>query len=120
VDTEELEALNPLHYSPIDVDGGVIAPPFNLDHDQLLCLADVKGKVVVLPPDCQVSDLLPLGCLIVAGGQSYHRRAIGKINDAGVVCGNAVLVEQGVQVATKDTPLRGARVDGQCGRCVVA
>ena len=103
MDTEELEALNPLHYSPIDVDGGVIAPPFHLDHDQLLCLADVKGEVVVLAPDCQVSDLLPLGCLIVASDQSYHRHAAGKLDDAGVVCGNAVLVEQGVQVGTKDT-----------------
>jgi hypothetical protein len=49
VDTEKLEALDPLHYSPIDVD---------VVHNQLLCLVDVEGEDVV-------SDLLPIGCLIV-------------------------------------------------------
>jgi hypothetical protein len=38
VDTEEIEALDPLHYSP----------QFTVVHDQLLCLADIEGEVVVL------------------------------------------------------------------------
>ena len=54
---------NPLHYSPVDVNGGLLDPPFSLVHDQLLYLADVEGGVVVLAPHCQVSDLLPIGCL---------------------------------------------------------
>jgi hypothetical protein len=40
VDTEKLEALDLLHYFPIDVDGGVFGPPFPLVHDKL-CLAKV-------------------------------------------------------------------------------
>jgi hypothetical protein len=28
VDTEELEAFNRLHYSPVDVNGGVLGPSF--------------------------------------------------------------------------------------------
>jgi hypothetical protein len=27
VDTKELETLNPLHYSPVDVNGGLFSPP---------------------------------------------------------------------------------------------
>ena len=42
VNSEELEALDPLHYSPIDVDGRVLALPFPVVHDQLLCLADAE------------------------------------------------------------------------------
>ena len=56
-----------------DVNGGVLAPPFPVVHHQLLSLADVDGEVVVLTPHCQVSDLLPVGCLFVIGDQSYRR-----------------------------------------------
>ena len=31
--------------SPVNVDGGVLGPPFPVVHDQLLCLAEVKGEV---------------------------------------------------------------------------
>ena len=68
-----------LHYSPVD--GGVLSLPFSIVHDQLLCLADVVGKVSVLAPDCQVTDLLPKGCLIVLGDQAYHRWVVSKLND---------------------------------------
>ena len=44
----ELEALDPLHYSPFDVYGGVLTPLFPVVHDQLLCLADVEGEVAGL------------------------------------------------------------------------
>ena len=74
VDTKELEALNLLHYSPIDVNGAMLGRPFPVVHVQLLCIADVEGDVVVLAPHSQVSDLLPIGCLIVVCGQAYHCR----------------------------------------------
>ena len=45
--TKELEALDPFHYSPVDVNGGVLAPPFPVVHDQLVCLAHVEGEVVI-------------------------------------------------------------------------
>jgi hypothetical protein len=50
VNTEELEALDPIHYSPFNVNGGVLAAPFLVVHDQLLCLADIEGEVVVSAP----------------------------------------------------------------------
>ena len=65
MDTKELEALNLLHYSPVDEFGGVLSPPFPLVHNLLLCLEHIEGEAFVLAPHCQVSDLLPIGCLIV-------------------------------------------------------
>ena len=50
----------------LDANGGVLSPPFPVLHVQLLCLTDIEGEVVVPAPQCQVSDLLPVGCLIVA------------------------------------------------------
>jgi hypothetical protein len=50
----------------------VFCPPFPVVYDQLLCLANIEGEVVVLSPHCQVSDLLPIGCLIIVCDQSYH------------------------------------------------
>ena len=70
--TKELETLDPLHYSPVDVNGGRLGPPFPVVHDQLLCLAHIEGEVFVLASHCQVSDLLPIGCLIVVGDQADH------------------------------------------------
>ena len=47
MDTEELEALDLLHYSPLDVNSGVLGPPFPVVHDQLLCLDDVERERVL-------------------------------------------------------------------------
>jgi hypothetical protein len=86
VDTKELEALNLLHNSPIDVNGGLFGTPFPVVHCQILCLAHIEGEVVVLASHCQFSDLLPIGRLIVVGGQAYHCCVISKLNDGvGVV-----------------------------------
>ena len=66
-------------------------------HDLLLCLAHIEGEVVILAPLCQVSDLLPIGCLIVVDDQAYHHCVIGKLkNGVGVVLGLAVVGELGV------------------------
>ena len=63
-----------------------------------LCLDHVEGEVVVLAPPGQVSNLLPIGCLVVVGDQAYHCCAISKLNDGfGVVPGRAEISEQGVQ-----------------------
>ena len=43
VDAKELEALDPLHYSPVDVDGDVLSPLFLVVHNKLLGLTDVEG-----------------------------------------------------------------------------
>ena len=110
MDTKELEALNLVHYSPIDENGCVLGPPFPVVHNHLLCLDHVEGEVVVLAPDGQVSDLLPIGCLFV----------VGKLNDGvGVVHDHAVMSEQEVQEGTEHAPLRGPRGEDQRGRCVV-
>jgi hypothetical protein len=96
VDTKELETLNPLHYSPIDVNGGLFGLPFPVIHNQFLCLARIEGEVVVLAPHCHFSDLLPIGCLIVVGNQAYHCCVVSKLNGVGVVFGHAVMGDQGV------------------------
>uniref|UniRef100_A0A8K9UMN2 Tubulin-specific chaperone D n=1 Tax=Oncorhynchus mykiss TaxID=8022 RepID=A0A8K9UMN2_ONCMY len=46
--------------------GTWLSPPFPVVHNQLLCLSDVEGEVVVLAPHRQVSDLLPF--------RLFHRR----------------------------------------------
>ena len=70
MDTKELETLDPLHYSPVDVNGGVFGHPFPAVPDHLLCLAHIEGEIIVLAPHCQVSDLLPIGCVIVIVDQT--------------------------------------------------
>ena len=70
MDTKELEALNLLHYSPVDENGGMLGPPFPVVHNHLFSLGYVEGKVVILAPPGQVSDLLPIGCLVVFGDQA--------------------------------------------------
>ena len=94
----------------------MFCPPFAVVHNQLLCLPEVVGEVVVLAPYCQVSDLLPVGCLIVVSHQAYHRCVFGKLNDGvGVLRSHAVVGEQEVQEGSKYAPLRGPRVEGQHG-----
>ena len=98
MDTKELEALNLLHYSPVNENGGVLGPPFLVVHNHLLCLDHIEGEVVVRAPHDQVSDLLPIGCLVSVSDQAYRCCVIGKLNDGvGVVPGLVVMSEQGVQ-----------------------
>ena len=44
--------MRPVHYSPVDVNGGILGPPFLVVYDQLLCLADDEGEVVVPATHC--------------------------------------------------------------------
>jgi hypothetical protein len=60
MDTKELEALNLLHYSPVDENGGVLSPPFPVVQNHLLCLDQIEGEVVALAPPGQVSDLFSM------------------------------------------------------------
>ena len=112
VDAKELDALKLLHYSHMDKNGGVIAPPSPVVHNHLLCLYHVEGEDVLLAPHSQDSDFLPIGCLIVAGDQAYHCCVIGKLNfGVGVIPGRAGMSEQGVQEGTEHAPLRGPRAE---------
>ena len=107
MDTKKHKTLNPLHYNPVDENGGLFSQPVPLVHDQLLCLAYVEGEVVVLAPHGQVSDLPLIGCLIVVSDQAYHCCVICKLSDrVGVVPGHAVMGEQGVQEGTEHAPPR--------------
>ena len=65
MDTKVLETLDPLHYSLVNVIGGLFGLPFPVVHNPLLCLAHIEGEVVVLAPHCQFSDLLLIRRLIV-------------------------------------------------------
>ena len=73
--------LNLLYYSPFDENGGVLGAPFPAVHNQLPRLDHIQGEVVVLAPHHQVSDLLPICCLIIVGDQTYHCCAISKLID---------------------------------------
>ena len=57
----------------------MLDPPFPVVHDQLLCLADVEGVVGVLASHCLVTDLIPIGCLIVDSDQAYHCHVVCKL-----------------------------------------
>jgi hypothetical protein len=117
VDTKELETLDPLHYSPINVNGGLFSIPFPLVHDHLLCVAHIEGEVVVLAPHYQVSDLLPIGSLSVIRPTTVVLSANLMIV---LESCHTVVGEQGVQEGTKHAPLRGPGVENQSGRCVAA
>ena len=104
MDAKELEALNLLHYSPVDENGGVLSPPFPVVHNHLLCLDHVEGEGV-LAPHCQVSAYREVVSPIV--DQAYHCCDISKLNDdVGVVPGCAVMSEQGVQEGSEHAPER--------------
>ena len=99
----------------------MLDPSFPVVHDQLLCLADIVGEVVVLSPHCQVSDLLSIGSFIAVGDQANNCRVVRKLHyGVEVVHGHAVVGKQGVQEGNKHGALRGPRVEGQCDRCAVA
>ena len=77
--------------------GSCSGPLFPVVHNHLLCLDHVEGEVGVLAPHCQVSDVFPIGCLMVGGAQAYHCCVISKLNDGfGVMPVRAVMSEQGV------------------------
>uniref|UniRef100_A0A674E5Y6 Glycoprotein-N-acetylgalactosamine 3-beta-galactosyltransferase 1 n=1 Tax=Salmo trutta TaxID=8032 RepID=A0A674E5Y6_SALTR len=70
-----------LHYSPVYVDGCVLGPLFPVVHDQLLCLADVEGEVVVLAPQYEdrsvaanLSQNVRLLCWIMTGPKNLESR----------------------------------------------
>ena len=98
----------------------MLGPPSPVVHKHLLRLDHFKGEVVVLAQHHQVSDLIPIGCLIVVGDQAYHYCVIGKLNDGvGVMPGRAVMSEQGLQEGTEHTPMRSPCVEDHRGGCVV-
>jgi hypothetical protein len=56
--------------------------------------------LVILAPHCQVSDLLPIGCLVV-GDQAYHcfdvgkpHDGVGKLHGVGIMLGLQSLVNR--------------------------
>ena len=98
MNTKELETLDPLHYSPVNVNGALFGPPFPVVHNQLICLAHIEGEVVVLAPACQFSDLL-ISSLI-----RPNTFVVSKLDGARVMFGHAVVGEQGIQEGTKYTP----------------
>jgi hypothetical protein len=67
--TEELEAFNPRHCGPVDVNRGMISLLSPAVQDQLLCLVDIGGEVIFLAPLYQGTHLPPVGRLIVVGNQ---------------------------------------------------
>ena len=59
----------------------MLGPTFPVVHNlKKSSLGYVEGEVVVLAPHGQVSDHLPIGCLVVVADQAYHCCVICKRN----------------------------------------
>ncbi len=58
---EELEAADPLYWSPVNGDEGVLTGPPPEIHHQLLGLTDVQREVVVVTPVSQGVHLFSVG-----------------------------------------------------------
>ena len=98
----------------------MLGPPFLVVHNHLLCLDHVEGEAFVLAPHGQVSDFLPIGCLVIVGYHAYHCCVISKLNDGvGVVPGRAVMTEQGLQEGTVHASPKRPLVEDQRGGWVV-
>ncbi len=111
---EELEAADPLHWSPVDGDGGVLTGPPPEIHHQLFGLTDVQREVVVVAPVSQGVHLFSVGWFITVGIQTYHRCVTCKFEDhVGAVHGYTVMRVQGVQERAEKTALRCSSVEGQ-------
>jgi hypothetical protein len=72
VDNKELEALNMLHYSPVDENRGVLS----------FVLITLREKLISWHHTARsLTSSLQAGCLIVVGDQAYHCCVVGKLND---------------------------------------
>ena len=71
---EELKTFHPLHYCPVNVDGGVLPLLFPEVHDHLFCFVDTECEVIFLTRHTEGPHLLPAGSLIIVGNQAYLSR----------------------------------------------
>ncbi len=80
VDTKVFEAVHPLHQDDVKE---VVVPPLLLPkvHYQLLSLADVQEKVVILTPAGQALFFLQVGLFIVICDQANHSCVVSKLDD---------------------------------------
>ncbi len=76
-----LMPADPLHWSPINGDRGVLTGPPPEIHHQLLGLTDVQRDVVVVTPVSQGVHLFSVGWFTLVGDQTYHRCVICKFDD---------------------------------------
>ncbi len=110
-------AVDPLHWSPVDGDVGVLTGPSPDIHHQLLGITDV----VVVAPVSQGVHLFSVSQFIIIGDQTDHRCVTRKFDDdVGAVRGYTVVRVQRVQERAENTALRGSSVVGQRGGDVAA
>ncbi len=103
-------AVDPLHWSPVDGDVGVLTGPSPEIHHQLLGITDVVAPV------SQGVHLFSVSQFIIIGDQTDHRCVIRKFaDDVGAVRGYTVVRVQRVQERAENTALRGSSVVGQRG-----
>ena len=82
MDTKELGTLDSLHFSPVDVNGGLFGPPFPKVHDQPLCLAHIEGEVVVIRPGSPKVWFQGSGPL---GGEGEGERENYRVHETGEI-----------------------------------
>ena len=79
MDIKESKAWHVLHYSSVDVDGGVCVAPSSPEvHNDLFGVLGVKVQVVSTPRG-QVLDLIPVGRLVIPSDQAYHSGVVCKL-----------------------------------------
>ena len=107
MDTEEFEALNLLHYSPGDENGGLLGPPLLVVIS--LLLVTLRERLLSWHHAARsLTSSLYAALSRLAVRRTYRCCVIGKLNDGvGVMPGRAVMSEQGVQEGTEYAPLRG-------------
>jgi hypothetical protein len=84
VDTEELEAVDPLHYSPIDLDRGIFGPPFPVVHDKLTLME----RLFSWHHTARSLTSSLIGCLIIIGDQANQCWVVRNDDGNGVVLGH--------------------------------
>ena len=92
---------------------GLVSPEVN---DDLLSLAGVKCKAVILAPTCQLDYLIPVLHLVVTVYQSDNCGVVGELNNPVVVVdGCTIMSEQRVQPRAETAALGCAGVEDQGG-----
>ena len=118
----DVYAFHLLHCGPVDVDRGLLPLLFPEGHRQLLHFVDMEGKVIFLAPLHQGPHLLPEGCFVVVGNQSYFCWGVCKLDDCvdEGVHDHAVMGEQEVQEGAEHEPLWVPYVEDQRSGDVVS
>jgi len=64
LDTENVEALEPFYFAPVDVDRGMFSFTLSEVDDNLLRFVDIEGEIMFAAIVHQIISLIPELCLV--------------------------------------------------------